>query len=100
MLSGQQVANDDVRGALRFGDVLLGGLSGFIDLELRSREAELIGDKATVNKDGTAQTPSPQNSYVNLPAAVDTVKQLAWWQWGGLMLAGGLTYALVTGRFR
>jgi hypothetical protein len=96
-LSGQQVVTDNAGGSLSFRGVLLSGVRSLIDLEVAER-TQLIGDAATVNDTGTATTPS--DNIVNTQAAVDTIKALTPLQIGLLMIAAGLSFALVTGQFR
>lgn len=96
-LEGQNIITDDVSGTVKPGDLITRFLSAAIDVE-RAERLALIGDAATVNSSGVAMRPSEAEQRGT--PALDTLRALTPLQLGGLAIAGGLTYALVTGKFR
>lgn len=101
-LTGQQVASTNATGALRPLDLLVTALNGAIDIE-KAKILQPIGDAATVNRQGIAETPTQAPAQAATTAShplLDTLKGLTPLQYGGLALAGLLGYLLVTGHFR
>ena len=72
------------------GSVLLGGLGRFIDAEL---------PVPTRNPD-TAEVDRAQRQRVSPPGLGSVFENITPLQFGGLLVAAGLTIALVTGQFR
>ena len=72
------------------GSVLLGGLSRFVDAEL----------PLPTRQPDTAEVDREQRPRVSPPGLGSVFENITPLQFGGLLVAAGLTIALVTGQFR
>ena len=101
MPNGSQVASDNAAGAAPAGfgtqilNALAGGVRGLIDLELAERAGQ-IPDQADVRE----QIPANDPSQPKPSKAIDILANLTPVQIGGILIAGGLAWALATGKFR
>lgn len=92
--TGSQVTGEGVRQQAGFldlaGSLVLVGLGRFIDAEIPA---------PTRNPD-TAEVDREQRMKVTLPGLGSVFENITPLQFGGLLVAAGLTIALVTGQFR